>query len=151
MCMAGLEKFFEGYLYASAEYLRPWKVVSLLAGFALLIVGAFVTPAPDWDVPVTLIMGLSTYLTAPPTMRVLFLRKWHLLPIAAFATWLSVDGLYALYWHFRDPNVLALMRSANWPVSLALYGLCGIFCVYRGSLKALLSEVRAAVNRKAAG
>lgn len=142
---------FTGYLYSPAEYRRPWKVASLLVGLALLTVGAFVTPAPDWDVPVTFIMGLSTYLTAPPTMRVLFERNWRLLPIAALATWLSVDGLYALYWHFRDPEVLAMMRSANWPVSLALYGLCGIFCVYRGSLRSLLAATREAIRRKAPG
>jgi hypothetical protein len=140
-----MAQFLAGFLYPPAEYLRPWKVASLLCGLALLIVGAFVTPAPDWDVPVTIIMGLSTYITAPPTMRVLFERKWPLLPVAALATWLSVDGVYALYWHYRDPDVLALMRSANWPVSLALYGLCGIFCVYRGSLKELLADTRAAI------
>ena len=134
----------KGYLYSLAEYLRPWKLACLLSALGLLVVGSFLTPAPDWDVPITLIMGVSTYLTAPPTMRVLFERHWRVLPIAILATWLSVDGLYALYWYLRDPVVLAQMRSANAPVSLALYGLCGIFCLYRGSLKSLIDEVRAA-------
>lgn len=139
------------FFYAPSEYLRPWKVVCLLAGVAILIIGSFFSPAPDWDVPITLIMGMATYITAPPTLRVLFERKWRLLPIAALATWLSVDGLYALYWHLRDPAVLALMRSANAQASLPLYGLCGIACVYRGSLKELAADVRAAFKRGSAG
>lgn len=139
-----------GYLYTPSEYLRPWKLTCLVAGIAILIIGSFVAPAPDWDIPVTVIMAICTYLTAPPTMRVLFERKWRLLPVAAFATWLSVDGFYALYWYFQDPEVLNVMRSANAPVSLALYGLCGIFCLYRGSLSELAAEVRIALQGKRA-
>jgi hypothetical protein len=139
------------HLYPPREYLRPWKVVSLVLGLAVLVIGSVVTPAPDWDVPITFIMGLATYLAAPPTARVFFDRRWPLLPVVALATWLSVDGFYALYWHFRDPQVLSLMRSANAPVSLALYLLCGVLCAYRGSLKELATEVRAAVAGRNAG
>ena len=53
-------------------------------------------------------------------------RNWRLLPLALFCTWLSVDGCYALYWHFKDPAALEAMRSANAPASLALYGICGV-------------------------
>jgi hypothetical protein len=130
------------YLYPPSEYLRPWKVLSLLAGIALLITGSILTPAPDWDIGITFIMAGCTYLTAPCTMRVLLERRWRQLPIAIAATWLSVDGFYALYWHFMDPDTLAFMRSANAPVSLALYGLCGIFWLYRGSLKSLAADAR---------
>jgi len=136
-----------GYLYAPNEYLRPWKVASLLAGIALLVAGSIVTPAPDWDVGVSLIMAGCAYLTAPCTMQVLLERNWRQLPVAIAATWLSVDGFYALYWHFMDPNALALMRSANAPASLALYGLCGVIWLYRGSLKVMAGEVRAAFRR----
>jgi hypothetical protein len=134
-----------GQLYLAGEYLRPWKVASLSFALAVLVIGSYLTPAPDWDVPITFIMGLSTYLAAPPTVRVFFERRWRLLPITALVTWLSVDGFYALYWHFRDPNVLSLMRSANAPVSLVLYLLCGIACAYRGSLKELAADVRSAI------
>ena len=140
-----------GYFYPLIEYLRPWKVACLLAALALLIIGSLFSPAPDWDVPITFIMGIATYVTAPPTVRVLFEKKWRLLPVAAVATWLSVDGFYALYWHLRDPAVLALMRSANAQASLPLYGLCGIACVYRGSLKDLVTEVRSAFRRGDSG
>lgn len=139
-----------GYLYPSSEYLRPWKVLSLLAGVAILVIGSVYTPAPDWDIPVTLIMAGCTYLTAPCTMRALRECKWRHLPFAAVATWLSVDGFYALYWHFRDPSALAYMRSANAPVSLALYGICGVIWFYQGSLKELVAEVHAAIGGRSA-
>jgi len=134
------------FLYPPGEYLRPWKVVSLLAGIALLIAGSIVVPAPDWDIGISVIMPACAYLTAPCTMRVLLERKWRQLPFAIAATWLSVDGVYALYWHFMDPDTLALLRSANAAASLPLYGLCGIFWLYRGSLKELATDIRAAIR-----
>ncbi|HYW74772.1 MAG TPA: hypothetical protein VE961_27345, partial [Pyrinomonadaceae bacterium] len=114
------------YFYSASEYLRPWKLVSLSAGVGLLLLGAFYTPALDWDVGVSLIMAGCTYLTAPCTMRVVLERKWRLLPVVLAATWLSVDGFYALYWYFKNPAALTFMRLANAPASLGLYGLCGV-------------------------
>ena len=135
------------YFYSRAEYLRPWKLATLAFGVALMIAGALWTPAPDWDVPISVIMPVVTYLTAPCGVRTLVDRRWRHLPLALFLTWLSVDGCYAIYWHFRDPFVLETMRSANAPISLILYGLCGMFWLYRGSLRALLADVRRAVAR----
>lgn len=139
------------FLYSKAEYLRPWKLGALALGMGVLIVGSFVAPAPDWDVPVTVIMAMCTYVLAPPTMRVLLARQLRLLPVAALATWIAVDGAYSLYWYLRDPEVLALMRSANAQASLPLYGLCGMFCVYRGSLRELAADLRLALRRKHRG
>lgn len=134
------------YFYPLSEYLRPWKLASLACGILLLILGSIYTPAPDWDIPISFIMAGLTYWTAPCSLRALLERKWRLLPLALFFTWLSVDGSYALYWHFRDAEALALMRPANAPASLALYGICGVIWLYRGSLKGLLQEIRAAVS-----
>lgn len=130
------------FFYAPSEYFRPWKLVSLSTGVLLLIAGSIYTPAPDWDVPISLIMASLTYLTAPCSLRALLERNWRLLPTAALATWLSVDGCYAAYWYFKDPLALELMRSANAPASLALYGTCGAIWLYRGSLRDLCLEVR---------
>ena len=58
-----------------SEYTRPWKLFSLAIGIALLIAGAFYYDAPDWDVPISLIMGLLAYLTAPWSMRVMLERR----------------------------------------------------------------------------
>lgn len=140
-----------GRLYPAREYARPWKLATLTIGVALLIFGARYTPAPDWDVPVSLLMAGCTYLTAPWSLRVLLERRWWLLPVAALAAWVSVDGGYALYWSWRDPHALALMRDANFPASLALYAICALLWLYRGSLRDAWAELvvgaRAALNR----
>jgi hypothetical protein len=124
------------------EYFRPWKLVTLAVGIALLIIGSFYYGAPDWDIPISFIMAILTYLTAPWSMRVLLERRWGLWPVMLFFTWFTVDGCYAIYWYFKNPAVLELMRSVNFPASLSLYGVCGIFWLYRGSLRELFLEVR---------
>ncbi|MDA8107706.1 MAG: hypothetical protein M0015_03630 [Betaproteobacteria bacterium] len=126
-----------------AEYLRPWKLATLALGVALLVLGALTDQAPDWDVPVSLVMAFLAYLTAPWSLRVILERRWRQWPAMLFVTWFSVDGSYALYWHFRNPAVLGLMREANFFASLPLYGLCGLVWLYRGSLRELAAEIRA--------
>jgi hypothetical protein len=110
----------------------------------LLIAGSLYTPAPDWDVPISLIMAILTYLTAAWSLRVLLERRWRLWPVALFATWFSVDGCYWLYWHFRNPLTLENMRAA----SLSLYGICGVIWLYRGSLRELRIEIRTRLRLK---
>ena len=124
------------------EYLRPWKLTTLAIGIALLIVGAFYYEAPDWDIPISLIMAILAYLSAPWSLRVLVERKWQRLPAMLFATWFSVDGSYAIYWHYKNPVALDMMRDANFFASLSLYGICGVLWLYRGSLKDFASDLR---------
>ncbi|RAP57081.1 hypothetical protein [Oleiagrimonas sp. MCCC 1A03011] len=130
------------------EYKRPWKLGSLLAGIGLLIAGSFYYRAPDWDVPISIIMAVVTYLTAPWSLRVVVERRWRYLPLAMFFTWFSVDGCYWLYWRARDPVALALMRDANFPASLSLYAMCGLIWYYNGSLKQLLADARTWLKEK---
>ena len=59
-----------------------------------------------------------------------------------FATWFTVDGCYAIYWTFKDPAALEMMRDVNFPASLSLYGMCGIVWLYRGSLRQVLSDIK---------
>ena len=125
-----------------SEYVRPWKLTSLAIGIALLVAGSYYYDAPDWDVPISFIMALLAYLTAPWSVRVLLERKWKLWPAMLFATWFTVDGCYAIYWHFKNPDALEQMRDANFPASLALYEFCGIFWLYRGSFAQLFADLR---------
>ena len=101
-----------GYLN---EYPRPWKLVTLILGTTLLILGSFYYTAPDWDIPISIIMAIFTYIFAPWSIRVLLERRWRLLPLVFFFTWFSVDGCYAIYWHFKNPVALEQMREANLP------------------------------------
>src|SRR3954468_24581542 len=85
------------------ELARPWKLGTLTIGIALLIAGSFYYEAPDWDIPISLIMAMLAYLTAPWSLRVVVERRWASWPAMLFATWFSVDGSYWLYWHFKNP------------------------------------------------
>src|ERR1035437_2357261 len=130
-----------------AEYKRPWKLVTLALGISLLIIGSFYYEAPDWDIPISLIMAILAYLTAPWSLRVIVERSWRLWPAMLFATWFTVDGSYWIYWHFKNPVALELMREANFLASLSLYGMCGVVWLYRGSLRQLSSEISARFRR----
>jgi hypothetical protein len=132
---------------AWAEYFRPWKLITLALGIALLVAGSFHYDAPDWDIPISLIMAILAYLTAPWSLRVVVERRWALWPAMLVATWFTVDGCYWLYWHFRNPVALDLMREANFPASLALYGICGVVWLYRGTLRELWAEAAALLHR----
>ena len=133
-----------------SEYLRPWKLTTLALGISLLVVGSFHYGAPDWDIPISFIMAMLAYLTAPWSLRILLERRWRLVPIALLATWFTVDGCYWIYWHSKDPAALDAMRSANLPASLALYGCCGVGWLYRGSLRQFILEVRKAFVKPSA-
>lgn len=111
------------------DYARPWKLFTLVCGIALLIAGSYWQPAPDCDVPISLIMGVGTYFCAPVSTRIVARRRWKLLPLALFLLWLCVDGVYWAYWSWRNPEALAQMREANAFASTFLYLLCGISTV----------------------
>jgi hypothetical protein len=127
-----------------SEYLRPWKISTLVLGIALLVIGSFYYSAPDWDIPISFIMAICAYVAAPWTLRVILERRWRLLPVAILVTWFTVDGCYWIYWRLNDPDALIAMRSANFPASLVLYGFCGMVWLYRGSLRELALEIRQA-------
>jgi hypothetical protein len=103
-----------------------WNLATLAIGIALLIGGSFFYQAPDWDIPISLIMAGFSYLSAAWSMQVMVLRVWRHWPLMLLATWWTVDGCYALYWSLQNPSALALMRDANWPASLCLYWACGL-------------------------
>lgn len=125
------------------ELLRPWKLATLAIGIALLVAGSYYYDAPDWDVPISLIMAALAYLTAPWSLRVIMERRWRCWPAMLFATWFTVDGCYWIYWHFRNPQALEMMRDANFFASLSLYGICGVLWLYRGSLRQMCAEANA--------
>lgn len=124
------------------EYRRPWKLWSLAFGIGLLIVGSYLAPAPDWDIPISFIMAICTYFAAPWSVWIVLTRQWRWLPAMLLATWFSVDGCYALYWSWQDPAALAWMRAANFPASLSLYGICALAWLYPGSLRQAWTALR---------
>jgi NhaP-type Na+/H+ or K+/H+ antiporter len=122
------------------ELCRPWKLVTLAIGLGLLIVGSFVYKAPDWDIPVSILMAVVAYVTAPWCMRIMVERRWRHWPVMLFLTWFGVDGCYAAYWAIVNPVALELMREANAPASLCLFWTVGLLWMYKGSLGELAQD-----------
>ena len=136
----------EGISKLIKEYKRPWKLLTLFIGISLLIIGSFYYQAPDWDIPISFIMAFFTYLTASWSMHVVVERRWKWFPLMLFYTWFSIDGCYWIYWHFKNPIVLALMRDANFFASLSLYGICGLVWYYEGTTKQLIADTKALIG-----
>ena len=124
--------------------LRPWKLITLLFGISILIAGAFYEQLPDWDVGISIIMALLTYITAPFFIRTIYYRRWYLLPPAFFLAWLSIDGSYCLYSEWLGHPYL---REANALASTPLYLMMGLFWLWDGTLHELLTQLRTILRK----
>lgn len=100
------------------------KLASFAIGLALLLLGAHYLDFPDWDFGICFVMAFTSFATAEWSTMVIWQRKWALMPLAAFWTWLSVDGVYWAYWSYVRPAVM--IREGQWLASLCLYALCGV-------------------------
>jgi len=128
------------------EFFRPWKLATLMVGLAWLIYGALYYNIGDWDVGISLIMGLMTYALAPWCVRTIYVsirnpngfRLSHVL-IALFAAWFTVDGVYMAY-HTLVGN--PTYRWANFYASSTLFVLAGSIWAYQGSIAQLVAELR---------
>lgn len=133
-----------------AELTRPWKLISFAVGMCWLLVGALNYHVADWDVGVSPLMGGLTYLCAPWSVGMIFAAVqerepgWLLRVLAALVmAWFVVDGSYVLY-HTLIGN--RTFRLENFYASSTLYFLAGVIWVYRGTLRALLDDVRRAIR-----
>ena len=124
-------------LLAPAEWRRPWKLASFALGLAWLLWGALTLDIADWDVGVSLLMGGFTYLLAPAAARIVMRRDWRHLPLALFAWWWCVDGVY-MVWHFSVGNTT--YREANFYASTCLFWLCGFIWLPRASLRQIVTQ-----------
>ncbi len=128
------------------ELRRPWKLATFGIGMSWLLYGAVSYDISDWDVGISLVMGVLTYLCAPWSVTTIYdsIRHkpvaWPLRIAAAFVpAMFAVDWAYWLY-HTAAGN--RMLRGENFKVSMALYFICGLLWYYRGSLKDLLREAR---------
>lgn len=103
---------------------KYWKEVTCLIGTAMLVWGAIFLNFPDWDIPLSLVMAFSTYLSADRFVEALLARRWLEVIAWAPSAWWSVDGSYWMYWSFVDTSVMT--RAGQWPTSLCLYLLAGL-------------------------
>lgn len=94
------------------EYFRPWKLVTLAIGIAVLIVGSLYYNAPDWDIPIGFIMAILAYLTAPWSLQS-FLKS---MASDALFTWFTIDDCYAIILALERPRSAAIkeIRLYGW-------------------------------------
>lgn len=123
-------------------------MTTLAIGLALLILGAFHYDQPDWDVGVSLVMGLLTYFTAPWVIRTVKAGRWKLFPPALLAYWFAVDGSYVLYNAWVGRPVGPELRGANFFASSLLYLLCGFIWLPRLTFREVILDVAAAIKGK---
>ena len=128
------------------ELARPWKLFSFCLAMSWLFYGALNYDIGDWDVGITILMGVLTYLMAPWSVYIILSairyrpRYWYLHIIAALIAGLFVvDWVYMLY-HTIVGN--QTYREANFYASAPLYFIAGSVWLYRGSLKELVANIK---------
>lgn len=108
-------------------YINTWRIFTLTVGLALLILGIDYYDAPDWDLGVSLLMGLTTYVVMPQFDRFIRGPEKNWLVAACIAS-VAVDTTYGLYWDYMENHVASQM--VNYPASLSLFLMCWfVWCV----------------------
>lgn len=121
------------------ELRRAWKLVTFAIGMGWLLYGATHYNIGDWDVGVSIVMGVLAYLLAPWSMYVIlnairYRPKWWVMHVAgALATGVFVADTSYMAYHLTVGN--PIYREANFLASLSLYFLAGTIWLYRGSAR----------------
>jgi hypothetical protein len=109
------------------EYLRPWKLLTLVGGISILIYAGKLQQLPDRHIWISVVMAVLTYLTAPWAVRVFVQRRWLRMPLALLAIWFCVGGSYAAWNAHYGPEFSDFMRHAGTGYAwLSLYLFCGL-------------------------
>lgn len=103
--------------------LLTWKNITFAIGLSWLVWGALVLDYPDWDIPLSILMAGSTYLSADRFIKALK-KPTPMLLFWCLAAWWTIDGSYWLYWSLVNSSVA--IREGQWPMSACLYLLCGM-------------------------
>lgn len=123
------------------ELRRPWKLATFTIGMGWLLYGATHYNIGDWDIGVSIVMGVLAYLLAPWSMHVIlnaarYRPKWWWLHITlALAAGVFVADTCYMTYHLIAGN--PTYRDANFRASIALYFLAGTIWLYRGSIISL--------------
>jgi hypothetical protein len=131
------------------ELSRPWKMATFAIAMAILIYGSYYYSQLDWDVPISIIMGVLAYVWAPWCVGALIFafkqrpRNWYMPVVKSLAVaYFCASGTWALY------NILRLgwettryIYIGNQNASLLLFVMAGIFWQYEGSLKDMFRDV----------
>ena len=135
------------------DLLRPWKLVTFSMALGYYIWGAYYYKCPTWDVPVSIIMSVLTYIFAPWTVRSVYYlvrarpRKWVLkLLVCAAVAYACASGSYELYnWKhlgYHPPPTYWV----NLYYSSLIFFAAGMFWRFEGAFKELTGKFIADIN-----
>jgi hypothetical protein len=144
------DKWFYSSLFPSKEltkeWLRPWNLFILAIGMTWLFYGALNWGYPDWDIGVSIIMGLLTYMLAPWSVST-FIKSikykpsgWLLAIGLCILSWLFVVDFSYFLWHTYKGNTM--IRYENFIASSFLYLMAGFTWIYKGTFKELLNDIK---------
>lgn len=130
------------------ELLRPWKLSTFFAALGYYIWGAYRYQYPTWDVPVSIIMSVLTYLFAPWTVKTVYYliqkRPKHWigdLVICGIVIYGCASASYELYnwWHlgyWPPPTYWVNLWYSSYAFIAA-----GILWKFEGTLMELISAL----------
>jgi len=130
------------------ELFRPWKVITFSIALGYYIWGAYYYKCPTWDVPVSIIMSILTYVFAPWTVSSVYhligKRPKHWIrgvTICMIVIYICASGSYELYnwWHlgyWPPPTYWVNL----WYSSCAFFA-AGMLWRFEGNFKELLNNL----------
>lgn len=126
------------------ELLRPWKIITFIIGTLILIIGSLLVKLPDWDIPVSILMVLLTYLLGPLSLNFLLTPNntinIYIRVLVFIACYIfTVDVSYTLYHEYHNHMYF---RLYNLLASTILYFICSFVWAFQGTLKDFFSELR---------
>ena len=82
-----------------------WKNITFLIGLVSLILGGIFLDYPDWDIAISFLMAGCTYLTADKFITSIKEKSYLMVALFSVGAWVSVDGIYWLYWSLVNTSV----------------------------------------------
>jgi hypothetical protein len=130
------------------ELLRPWKLITFSIALGYYIYGAYRYQCPTWDVPVSIIMSVLTYLFAPWTVKSVYYliqkrpKYWiRDLVICGIVIYACASGSYELYnWRHLGYWPPPTYWVNLWYSSCAFIA-AGILWKFEGTFRELLSSL----------
>ena len=126
------------------ELFRSWKVGTFVLALSYYVWGAFYYRLPTWDVPVSIIMSVLTYVFAPWVVNsVLYLFKnrpkgWIVkVIICLVVTYGCASGSYEIYHMFWGIGRHPPTYWVNLYYSTLIFLAAGIFWKFEGSFSEL--------------
>lgn len=136
------------------ELVRPWKLITLFLALAYYIWGAYHYQCPTWDIPVSIIMGLLTFIFAPWTVNSIYYlvkhkpTKWLIkLILCGMIIYACASGSYELYnwWNlgYHPPPTYWV----NLYYSSLMFLAAGMVWRFEGTFKDLVTNLIKSIKR----